>query len=69
MIVEVFLLATSQTGSTFSLTLSNLVPSGQSALATLTSSFTSGSTSGYGNVNRKINFIFVISRSLRIRIA
>ncbi|UJR30625.1 hypothetical protein I4U23_018150 [Adineta vaga] len=48
-IVQVFLLATTQTGSTFDLQLSNLVPSGQSALATITSSFTSGSANAFGN--------------------
>ncbi len=51
-IVEVFLLATTQTSSSFNLVLSNLVPSGQTALGTITSTFNSGVTGVFGNVNR-----------------
>jgi len=50
-IVQVFVLATAQSGSSFDLTLSNLIPSGQSALASITSHLTAGSTQSYGNVN------------------
>ena len=49
-IVQVFLLATSQTSSTFDLILSNLVPSGQLALPSLTLTLNSGLTSAFGNV-------------------
>ena len=49
-IVQVFLLATSQTSSTFDLILSNLVPSGQSPLAPLTLTLNNGLTSAFGNV-------------------
>ncbi|CAF4036975.1 unnamed protein product [Adineta steineri] len=48
--VQVYLLATTQSSSPFNLVLSNLVPSGQSALPSVTSSLSSGSTSGYGNI-------------------
>ncbi|CAF0916171.1 unnamed protein product [Rotaria sp. Silwood1] len=51
LIMQVFLLATSQTSSTFDLTLSNLTPSGQAALGTLTSTFNSGLTSNFGNIS------------------
>jgi hypothetical protein len=50
LIVQVYLLATSQTSSTFNLVLSNLVPSGHSALGSLTSTFNSGIATGFGNV-------------------
>lgn len=50
LIVQVFLLATSQTGSTFDLTLSNLKPSGQPVLGSLTSTFNAGVASTSGNV-------------------
>ena len=55
LIVQVFLLATTQTSATFYLNLLNLVPSGQIALANLTSAFTSGLVSPFGNVNRTSN--------------
>ena len=51
LIVQVYFLATSQTSSTFNLVLSNLIPSGQSALGTLTSFYSSGPTATLGNVN------------------
>lgn len=51
LIVQVFLLATSQTASTFDLALSNLVPSGQSALTSITSSFSGGIAGIFGNVS------------------
>ncbi|CAF3632430.1 unnamed protein product [Rotaria sordida] len=51
LIIQVFLLATLQTSSTFDLTLSNLIPSGQAALGTLTSTFNSGLTSNFGNIS------------------
>ena len=50
-IVQVLLLATSQTASSFDLSLANLVPMGQSALTLITSSFTSGVAGVFGNVN------------------
>jgi hypothetical protein len=52
LIVQVYLLATSQTSSSFNLVLSNLIPSGQSALGPFTSSFNSGTTAAFGNVNQ-----------------
>jgi len=52
LIIQVYLLATPQTSSTFDLTLSNLVPSGQTALASSTSILNAGLTYGFGNVNR-----------------
>jgi hypothetical protein len=53
-LVRVFLLATAQSSATFDVTLANLVPSGQSALGSLSSTFNSGSTGVFGNV-RKAN--------------
>lgn len=53
LIVQVYLLALSQSSSSFALTLSNLTPSGQTALASLTSTFNGSSTSSFGNVNKK----------------
>jgi hypothetical protein len=52
LIVQVYLLATTQSSSTFNLILSNLVPSGQTALGSITSTFSSGLATGFGNVNR-----------------
>jgi hypothetical protein len=63
-IVQVFLLATTQTSSTFNLVLSNLVPSGQAALATLTSTFTAGLTIPFGNVNRSFKIEFNAKKKL-----
>ncbi|CAF2076674.1 unnamed protein product [Rotaria magnacalcarata] len=50
-IVQVFLLARPQTSSTFGLTLSNLVPSGQAALASVTSTFNGSSISNFENIS------------------
>jgi hypothetical protein len=50
-VIQVFFLATSQTSSTFDITLANLLPAGQSALPMITSSFTSGATGTYTNVS------------------
>ncbi|CAF2512453.1 unnamed protein product [Rotaria sp. Silwood2] len=49
--IQVFLLATLQTSSTFDLTLSNLIPSGHTALGTLTSTFNSGLTNNFGYIS------------------
>ncbi|CAF3743558.1 unnamed protein product [Rotaria socialis] len=50
-IVQVFLLAMPQTSSTFGLTLSNLVPTGQTALAPITSIFNGSTISNFGNIS------------------
>jgi len=52
LIIQVYLLATTQSSSTFNLILSNLLPSGQTALGSITSTFNSGLATGFGNVNR-----------------